>query len=238
MVTADGAAPFGARLVAWGGTVLFAVSLAFFLFSYATRFGLPDPGPVDRRAVAVDAAIFTLFALHHSVFARERVRAAVARFVPPRLERSFYVWVASVLFLLVCAFWQPVGGTAWEATGAARWVLRILQGVGVWLTLRSAAMIDILELSGVRQLAPRPGGVEFETSGPYAWMRHPIYTGWMLIVFCAPTMTMTRLVFAGVSSAYLLVAIPFEERSLVASSGDAYRTYMERVRWKLAPGIY
>lgn len=237
MQTAEGDAPQGARIVAWGGTVLFFASLGYFVFCYVTRFGRPTHEAARGGAAAFDVALFTVFALHHSLFARERVRAAVARIVPPRLERAFYVWVASALFIAVCALWQPVAGVAWDAQGALRWLLVALQALGIWLVLRSAATIDILELSGVRQLAPRNNAMEFKTSGPYGWMRHPIYTGWMLMVLFAPAMTMTRLVFAIVSSAYLLIGIPLEERSLRAS-GDAYRRYSQQVRWRLIPGLY
>jgi len=238
MQTAAAAAPAGARAVAWTGALFFFASLAYFLFSYSTVFGRPASHGPRASAIAINVLLFTVFALHHSIFARERVRLAVARLVPSRLERSFYVWVASALFVAVIAWWRPVPGVAWAVSGPARWLLVAAQAGAVWLTLRSAAVLDILELAGVRQLSPRPGAPQFKTSGPYGWMRHPIYTGWFLMVFCAPTMTMTRLVFAVVSSAYLLIAIPFEERSLLHASGDAYRRYLERVRWRLLPGVY
>jgi methanethiol S-methyltransferase len=238
MKTAAGAASPLARGVAWGGALVFFASLAYFLFSYVVTFGVVTAGAPRATAIAVDVALFTIFALHHSVFARERARAAVQRMVTPRLERSFYVWIASILFIGVCAWWQPVGGVAWRVGGPAQWVLVALQGVGIWLTLHSAAMIDILELSGVRQLSDRSPHVEFKTSGPYGWVRHPIYSGWVLLVFCVPLMTMTRLVFAVVSSAYLLLAIPFEERSLRASTTGKYDRYIAQVRWKLIPGLY
>lgn len=227
-----------ALVFAWLGAILFVASLSFFLFAYAVTFGETASSDEGVRAIAIDVTLFTVFALHHSVFARERVRAWVARFVTPELERSFYVWVASVLFILVCALWQPVPGVAWHATGGLRWLLLGLQGAGIWLILRSAAILDIFELSGIRQLTPHPHAVEFKTSGPYGWIRHPIYAGWLLTVFSTPTMTMTRLVFASVSSLYLLMAIPLEERSLLRGSGGAYERYMQLVKWKLVPGLY
>jgi methanethiol S-methyltransferase len=227
---------------AWGGAALFLASLSFFAYSYAVTFGEMVGVPPDRAvpatgAAAFDVVLFSIFALHHSVFARERVRAWVARVVPPDLERSWYVWIASVLFIGVCAWWQPVGGVAWRIDGIWRWFALGAQAVGIWLTLHSAAIIGIFELSGVRQRSPDQPS-EFKTSGPYGWVRHPIYTGWFLAVFCAPTMTMTRLVFAVVSSVYLLIAIPFEERSLKLTAGEAYAAYSRRVRWKLLPGLY
>jgi len=78
----------------------------------------------------------------------------------------------------------------------------------------------------------------FKTSGPYGWVRHPIYSGWFLFVFAVPTMTMTQFVFAVTSSAYLLIAIPLEERSLRRSSAGAYDHYMQQVRWKLLPHVF
>jgi len=237
MQATSGAPPLAARACAWGGTLLFFTSLSYFLYAYVVTYGETSPSGAEGAAV-VNVLLFTVFALHHSVFARKRVQSQVARVVPPTLERSLYVWVASLLFLAVCALWQPLPGVAWTVAGPLRWLFVLLQAAAVWLILRSAAMLDILELSGVRQLSPAPQAVVFKTSGPYGWIRHPIYTGWMLFVFCAPTMTVTRLVFAVVSSAYLLIAIPFEERSMLGTSAGAYERYVHQVRWKLIPGLY
>jgi protein-S-isoprenylcysteine O-methyltransferase Ste14 len=228
-------------LFRWIGALLFVVSLAYFAFSYFWTFGAPRHDGGTTGAAAWNVTLFTAFALHHSLFARTRVRAWMTRIVPPDLERSVYVWIASVLFLVVCAAWRPVPGVAWQADGAALWTLRALQAAGLWLTIRSAAILDVWELAGLRPLRPEargPGPAEFKTRGPYGWVRHPIYAGWMLFVFAASPMTMTRLVFAVVSSAYLLVAIPLEERTIRAASGGAYGRYMAAVRWKLVPGVY
>jgi protein-S-isoprenylcysteine O-methyltransferase Ste14 len=227
------------RLVAWAGAVMFFLSLAYFLFSYIATFGAVAADGAFAGPVTWNVALFTVFAMHHSVFAREPVRAWVARACPPGLERSFYVWVASLLFVAVCALWQPVAGVAWRAEGAAVWGLRILQAIGIWLTLTSAAILDVLELSGVRQAEQRPApAMDFKTRGPYGWVRHPIYSGWFLMVLAASPMTMTRLVFAVVSCVYLVAAIPFEERSLRDASAGGYERYMAQVRWKLVPGLY
>jgi protein-S-isoprenylcysteine O-methyltransferase Ste14 len=228
---------------AWAGTLVFFVSLAYFLFSYATTFGIAAPDGGLAAPVTWNVVLFTVFAMHHSVFARERVRAWVAQIFSSGLERSFYVWVASLLFIGVCALWRPVPGVAWAADGAMLWVLRLLQAIGVWLTLRSAAILDVLELSGVRQARAAAGGapaaaMEFKTTGPYGWVRHPIYTGWFLMVLAASPMTMTRLVFAVVSCAYLVAAIPFEERSMRAASAGAYDAYASKVPWKLVPRLF
>lgn len=246
------ASPAAARLFAWAGAALFAGSLGYFLFAYTARFG--DPAAVPSSAAAAfttNLALFTVFALHHSVFARARVRAWVSRTFSPALERSAYVWIASVMFLGVCALWQPIPGVAWQVRGPLAWLLPLAQLGAVWLTLRSAAIIDVWELAGVRQVggvAPKPqregrssgptDETEFRTEGPYGWVRHPIYLGWLLLVFPVATMTMTRLSFAVISSAYILIAIPFEERSLRRAAGPAYQEYMRQVPWKLIPHVY
>ena len=223
-----------ALLFMWGGALSFFVSLVFFLFSYATTFGQAAPGDAVAPAITWNIGLFTAFALHHSVFARHRVRQMIARALPQPLERSCYVWIASVMFIAVCALWQPVPGVAWQVDGMMTWVLRVVQAAGVWLTLRSAVVLDIRDLAGLRP--PPNEAIEFRTTGPYGWVRHPIYSGWFLMVLAASPMTMTRLVFAAISCMYLLAAIPLEEQSMRGKG--AYERYMRQVRWRLLPGVY
>jgi protein-S-isoprenylcysteine O-methyltransferase Ste14 len=240
--------PSLARPLALGGLLFFAYALAYFIYRYIVVFGREASGPVGARAVGADVALFTVFALHHSVFARDGFRQSIVRLVGV-LERTVYVWIASALFIAVCALWRPVSGVAWRLDAPSIvWPIAAAQILGIWLTLRSAALIDIRELSGLKQLdangpVPRQGATvsapsEFSTRGPYGWVRHPIYSGWFLIVFAVPTMTLTRLVFAAISSLYLLIAIPLEERSLQRSSNGAYEHYMRQVRWKLVPRLF
>ena len=245
-----------ARAFAWAGAVLFTAALAYFLFSYSVTFGEITAGTIAPGTIAFDTTLFSAFALHHSIFARIPVRARVRRIVPEQLERSAYVWVASLMLIGVCYSWRAVPGVLWQVSRPWSWAIVAVQLVGIWLTLRSTAVIDGLELAGVRQVStpnapglpqrlsgvapiptPKIEAVEFKTTGPYGWVRHPIYLGWILVVFCVGTMTMTRLVFAAVSSVYLLIAIPLEERTLRTQS-PSYDDYMRRVPWKLIPRVY
>lgn len=228
-----------ARLFSWTGALLFVLSLVYFLVAYLTWFGAAASAGTISAAVTWNVTLFTAFALHHSLFARARLRAWVARVIPPELERSLYVWIASLLFVLVCGGWRPVPGIAWQADGVAVWSLRAVQAAGLWIIVRSARILDVWGLAGVTTggRAGEAGG-EFKAIGPYGWVRHPIYAGWFLFVFAASPMTMTRLVFAIVSGVYLLIAIPFEERTLRAGSDGAYERYMAAVRWRLVPGVY
>ena len=244
--------PAAARAFAWAGAGLFVASLGYFLFTYSITFAEITEGTVTPRPVVIDFALFSVFALHHSIFARERIRAFVRRQVSAQLERSVYVWVASLMLIGVCYAWRPVAGVIWQVPAPWSWLLIVVQLFGAWLTIRSAAVIDPLDLAGLRQVLTRKDRLpttnhqlptakseveEFKTEGPYGWVRHPIYAGWIILVFSVGTMTTTRFVFAIVSTVYLLIAIPFEERTLQSHAG-AYEDYKRRVPWKLIPRVY
>jgi protein-S-isoprenylcysteine O-methyltransferase Ste14 len=240
----------GPRAFAWGGALLFAGALAYFLFTYFVTFAEITAGTIEPQPIAIDIALFGAFALHHSIFARDRLRALVRHRVSEHLERSVYVWVASLMLIGICRAWRLVPGVLWQLQAPWSWAILVVPLAGVWLTLRSAVVIDGFELAGVRPfITPRSPAAdqgrklevrrwEFRTDGPYGWVRHPIYLGWILVVFSVSTMTMTRFVFAVVSSLYLVIAIPLEERTLRAHSSGAYDDYMRRVPRKLIPGLY
>ncbi len=234
-----------ARALAFAGALLFAASIGYFIWFYL--FGLADRASRLPAAAAstLNAALFIAFGLHHSIFARAPWRARVARTLSPHLERAAYVWVASAAFVLVCMWWAPFGAPIWDVTPPARYALRGVQAAGVVFTLWSAGALDALSLAGIRQLdAPLPpNGIEPSTgalqhTGPYGVVRHPIYLGWLLIVWAAPTMTRAHLEFAALSTGYLIVATFYEERSLRQTFGPAYDDYARRVTRKMVPWIY
>src|SRR5207244_2934466 len=113
----------------------------------------------------------------------------VLRIVPRPLLRSTYVWTASILLMLVCWFWNRVGGTVFAVTGMRIWLHAMFQLVGVWLIARAVATIDPLELAGIRQ-ETRRGALQIE--GPYRIVRHPLYLGWLMVTFGAAHMTGDR----------------------------------------------
>lgn len=186
--------------------------------------------------VLANTLLFTAFALHHSIMARSGAKAWLRRVVPATLERTLYVWVASLLFLGVCVAWQPTREVVWRLPGASAWLGAASQALGLLVTALGARQIDIWDLSGVRTTS---GPLDPLTEqGPYGLVRHPIYFGWVLMVWATPVMSSGRLLFAALSTLYLVIAIPLEERSLEAAYGDAYRQYQARVRWRLVPGLY
>jgi protein-S-isoprenylcysteine O-methyltransferase Ste14 len=115
--------------------------------------------------------------------------------------------------------------------------LYLLQFVGVVLTISAARIVGVRELAGLRQ-PDADRTIEFTTSGPFGIVRHPIYLGWVLMVFASPVMTTSRLLFAVVSTLYLAIAIPYEEAGLIDAHGDRYRDYQSRMRWRLIPGLW
>lgn len=225
------------QLFRWSGALLFLLSLLSFAVVYLWRLGTPAPASNDttRDAIA-NVILFSLFALHHSLMARSGAKARLARVLPPQLERSVYVWVASLLFLAVCWMWQPLPGVVWQARGPAI-MLYIAQAFGVALTIAAARIVGVWELAGVTQPDPATP-IEFKAEGPFAIVRHPIYLGWVLMVFATPTMTTSRLLFAATSTAYLIAAIPLEERSLIHAFGFKYVAYQQQMKWRLVPFIW
>jgi methanethiol S-methyltransferase len=218
----------------WGGGGIFVASLVFCTWWYLDVLGRPadaDTWP----AAAYDAALFAIFAAHHSLFARDAAKARVARIVPARLVRTVFVWIASALLIGVCVLWRPIGADIYDAAGWGAWAHAAVQLAGLALVAGAVRVIDALELAGIRQ--PAPGGT-LQITGPYRWVRHPVYLGWMLAVFGAAHMTMARLAFAVTSSLYLVVAIPWEERSLERAFPHEYREYRKLVRWRVLPYVY
>lgn len=224
-------------LFRWIGALMFLCSQLSFGFVYLVRLGVPAPDSGHAlRDGAINVALFTTFALHHSIMARTGAKARITRLLPADLERSVYVWIASLLFLAVCWLWRPLPGIIWDTRGPGL-ALYAVQVAGVILTLLSARIVGVWELAGVKQ-PDLTKAIEFKAEGPFAVVRHPIYLGWVLMVFATPVMTVSQLLFAVVSTGYLIAAIPFEERSLLESFPEQYGAYQKQMRWKLVPYVW
>jgi protein-S-isoprenylcysteine O-methyltransferase Ste14 len=223
-----------------------AVVYVFFLgtFSYAMAFvgNLPVPKTIDSAAVshAVPAAannllLLAMFAVQHSVMARAGFKRWWTRIVPPAVERSTYVLFASALLALLCWRWQPILGVVWSvANPLGVFVLRGLYALGVCIALLSTFLINHFELFGLRQVLARLRGRTlpapvFRTPFLYRRVRHPLYLGLLLAFWATPVMTAGHLLFAAGTTAYILIAIVFEERDLVAAFGAQYRRYRAQV---------
>ncbi len=236
-----------ALVYALGAAALFPTSLLAGVWLYLSLGSPVDPAvpsaPPVGIAVAVNVLLFGIFCLHHSLLARTHAKVWLSHLIPPALERSTYVLIASVLFLFLVLFWQPVPGVLYRVDRWPAWLLRATQWTGMGLTLLAAKAIDPFELAGLRQALDivnhkHDDGVTFTTKGAYGLVRHPIYLGWMLMVWATPMMTYGRLTFAAITSAYLVIAVPWEERSLLDHYGAEYQRYRDKVRWRIVPGLY
>src|SRR5688500_12716118 len=240
-----------ARVATFVGGLLFVASLGWGILAYVTRLGR-DVGPwtadTGLRAIAVDGLLFGAFAVHHSVFARPAVKRRVAALVSERLERTTYVVGASLLFVALLWGWRDVPGVTWRLTGPPAWLMHVIQLGGLLLSALASRRLGVLELAGLRPVRKPPSRdpaqpsdaarVTLERTGLYGVVRHPIYLAWVLMVWPAATMTGSRLVFAALSTAYLVMAIPLEERTLVRDFGEEYRDYQRAVRWRMVPFLY
>jgi protein-S-isoprenylcysteine O-methyltransferase Ste14 len=223
-----------ARAYVVGGAIVFVVALAVGAWRFVTLGTDPGVGSL-ATGLLINTLLFGAFGLHHSVLAREPIKAWVAAHVSPPLERPTYVWVASLLFVAVCLAWQPIPGTLYRLDGPWVFAAAALQLTGGALTLDAARRIDVLVLSGLK---PEPARTDdLVAAGTYRFVRHPIYLGWVLLVWGDTVMTTGRLAFAAISTAYLVVAVPFEERSL-RRRFSSYAAYARQVRWRIVPGVY
>ena len=230
------------------GCAAYVAFLGTFLYAIAFVSGMPVPTRLDGAprapfwpALAIDAGLLAVFAIQHSVMARRWFKDWLTQFLSPAIERSTYVLCASLALMLMFWQWQPLGGVIWSAEGAAtRIALWTAAGAGWALVLVVTFLINHFELFGVRQVWHALIGqvqpkVAFTTPGPYRVVRHPLYFGFLLAFWMTPTMTLAHLVFAAATTAYIVIAIQFEERDLVAEHGAAYQTYRRRVPM-LVPG--
>jgi protein-S-isoprenylcysteine O-methyltransferase Ste14 len=226
--------------------------LAFFLtFLYAVGFigNLYVPKSMDSAArisflpaLGIDALLLMMFAVQHSVMARPAFKEKLTQFIPAAAERSTYVLCSSLLLIALFAFWQPIGGVVWNATNVAvRNALNTVFGLGFALVFVSTLLINHFDLFGLRQVAlylsRKPYTyLEFRTPLFYRYMRHPLYVGWLIAFWATPTMTGAHLLFAMLTSVYMLTAIRWEERDLVLIHGSKYQDYQKRVP-KLIPSL-
>jgi protein-S-isoprenylcysteine O-methyltransferase Ste14 len=224
------------------GTLSYVIFLGTFLYAVGFIGGFGVPRTLDGPAtgplgisLAIDVVLLTVFAVQHSVMARKWFKIWWTRIVPKPIERSTYVLFSSVALILLFALWRPLGGVIWSVEDpTGRFVLRSLFAFGWGLVLFSTFLINHFDLFGLRQvwrylLGQPESGLRFTTPGPYKLVRHPLYVGWLFAFWMTPVMTTAHLLFSIATTAYILLAIRFEERDLVREHGETYEEYRRSV---------
>lgn len=224
------------------GTIAYIVFLGVFLYAIGFVSGFVVPKNIDNGistaapvAATINLVLLSIFAIQHSGMARQGFKKAFVRFASPAMERSTYVLLASLSLALLFWQWRPLPVIVWSIDDPLLAGLAIAGGFIGWLiVLYSSFLISHFELFGLTQVVRNFAGLlsapmSFKTPGLYRLVRHPIYFGFIIAFWSTSTMTIGHLLFASVTTIYILLGIYLEERDLINLFGDEYRRYRARV---------
>jgi len=187
------------------------------------------------RALTVNVGLLLVFGLQHSGMARPRFKSWLSRYIDPAAQRSTFVLASSITMIIMMVLWQPLGGVTWSLESpVAKQIILVVYFLGWMAMLWATFLLDHLEMFGLRQAwcafrdrrnCPEP---VFQTPAAYRFLRHPIYAGWLIIIWASPIMTISHLVLAVGLTIYVLCGIQLEERDL-----EKHLPYYEQYRRKV-----
>jgi len=225
------------------GIVAYLIFLGSFLYAIAFVGDFLVPKTINSgaeassllQALSVNAVLLLLFAVQHSVMARDGFKKWWTKIIPRHIERSTYVLLSSLILILLFWLWQPLPDTLWNIESGIWFVLiNSLFWLGWGIVFISTFMINHFDLFGLRQVYLHLKGkeitpIKFQKSGLYKYVRHPLMLGFIIAFWATPRMTLGHLIFSIATTAYIFVGIWFEERDLIRYHGDKYRKYRDQV---------
>ncbi len=225
------------------GIIAYILFVGNFFYAVGFMSGIIVPRHIDSApqssllfSLLVDAGLLAIFALQHSIMARPAFKRWWTKIIPEPMERSTYVLLSSLCLMLLFWQWQPIGGIIWQVNGeVTKLLIQALCLLGFAIVFVSTLLINHFDLFGLRQVwffftGRKYEPLRFRTPLFYKYVRHPLYLGWIIAFWATPVMTVAHLVFAVMTTLYMLTAIRFEERDLITQFGDKYRNYR-----KMAP---